>query len=166
MLPLRTAAVDAQIFREAMSRFGAGVTIITTAGVAGRAGLTATAFASVSDNPPTVLVCLNASGSSAARIRGNGVFGINVLSAEQAALADHFAGRGGVKGEARFQTGEWHPGLGQVPLLKGALVRCVARVLDFKPVASHLVMFGEVLGVELGETAPGLVYARRGYHAV
>jgi flavin reductase len=174
MLPLRQTAVDPQIFREAMSRFAAGVTIITTSGVAGKAGLTATAFASVSDTPPTVLVCLNAAGTSAARIRANGVFGVNVLASGQAALADHFAGRSGVKGEARFQQGDWQPGVAQVPLLEGALVRCVARVLDFKPVASHLVLFGEVVSValqeagqEAGEGAgPGLVYARRSYHAL
>ena len=47
------------VFREAMSRLGAAVHIVTTSGKAGRAGFTATAVASVSDSPPTVLVCLN-----------------------------------------------------------------------------------------------------------
>ena len=53
------ATVDAAQFREAMSRLGAAVHVVTTAGPAGRAGVTATAVVSVSDQPATLLVCLN-----------------------------------------------------------------------------------------------------------
>ncbi|MPT25288.1 MAG: flavin reductase, partial [Starkeya sp.] len=52
-------AVEAGLYREAMSRLVAAVHVITTHGAEGRAGFTATAVASVSDSPPTLLVCLN-----------------------------------------------------------------------------------------------------------
>ena len=51
--------VDQQTFRDAMSCMGAAVNIITTDGPAGRAGFTASAVCSVTDTPPTLLVCLN-----------------------------------------------------------------------------------------------------------
>ncbi len=57
--PFERALAEPALFREAMARLGAAVHIITTQGSAGKAGFTATAVASVSDSPPTVLVCLN-----------------------------------------------------------------------------------------------------------
>ncbi|WP_198511682.1 flavin reductase, partial [Bacillus subtilis] len=54
-----TPAVEKTEFRNAMSRLGAAVNIITTEGPAGRAGFTASAVCSVTDSPPTLLVCLN-----------------------------------------------------------------------------------------------------------
>src|SRR3981189_248751 len=57
--PENVRTVDPTAFREAMSRLGAAVHVITTAGPAGKAGTTATAVCSVTDAPPTLLVCLN-----------------------------------------------------------------------------------------------------------
>ena len=57
--PEPVASVDAAQFREAMSRLGAAVHVVTSAGPAGRTGFTATAVCSVSDQPATLLVCLN-----------------------------------------------------------------------------------------------------------
>ena len=52
-------SVEPKVFREAMSRLGAAVHVITTDGPSGKTGFTATAVCSVSDAPPTLLVCLN-----------------------------------------------------------------------------------------------------------
>jgi flavin reductase len=100
-------SVDPQSFRESMSRLGAAVHIITTDGPSGRTGFTATAVCSVSDAPPTLLVCLNRSATSMPILRGNGVFCVNTLRAGDELIADTFAGRTKVAREARFDTGEW-----------------------------------------------------------
>ena len=55
----RTVAVEKQAYREAMARLGAAVNVITTDGPGGRAGFTASAVCSVTDSPPTLLVCAN-----------------------------------------------------------------------------------------------------------
>ncbi len=89
------AAVDGVTFREGMSCFAEAVTIVTTDGPAGLAGATATAVTSVSDNPPTILVCLNRTSKSAPRFVANGVFCVNALMPEHRELADVFAGRTG-----------------------------------------------------------------------
>ena len=86
-------SVDPQSFREAMSRLGAAVHVITTDGPAGRTGFTATAVCSVSDAPPTLLVCLNRGATSMPILRGNCVFCVNTLRAGEEIIADTFAGR-------------------------------------------------------------------------
>ena len=84
--------VDAAPFREAMSRLGAAVHVITTAGPGGKAGATATAVCSVSDAPPTLLMCLNRRSQTNPVVVENGVFCVNTLGAGEAEIADLFAG--------------------------------------------------------------------------
>src|SRR6266705_668736 len=105
--PTPVECVEPALFREAMSRLGAAVHIVTTDGPAGRAGVTATAVCAVSDQPATLLVCLNRRSRTAAMLHGNGMLCVNTLGADQEALADAFAGRTGTLPEERFQVGEW-----------------------------------------------------------
>jgi flavin reductase len=160
---LDAQALDPQAFRDGMSRVGAAVHIITTGGVAGRAGFTATAVSSVSDQPPTVLVCLNRNGRSAAVLAENQVFCVNTLAAEDQPLADVFAGRGGLAGEERFSHGEWDQLITGAPVLAGALVAFDCRIIGFHPVATHQILIGQVEAVRLGPARPALLYAGRAY---
>src|SRR5712671_7170405 len=105
--PDPVATVDPKIFREAMSRLGAAVHVVTTAGSAGKTGFTATAMCSVSDAPPTILVCINRKSTGGPMMRENGAFCVNTLGADAEPLADMFAGRTGAQSEARFQLGAW-----------------------------------------------------------
>src|SRR5471032_1788832 len=66
-------------FRNAMARLGAAVNVITTDGPAGRAGFTASAVSSVTDEPPTLLVCLNRNASVYDAFKQNGVLCVNFL---------------------------------------------------------------------------------------
>src|SRR5262245_38495172 len=86
--PVRT--VEPTVFREAMSRLGAAVHVITTAGPGGKAGTTATAVCSVSDAPPTLLVCLNRRNQTNPMVVENGVFCVNTLGHDGAEMADIF----------------------------------------------------------------------------
>ncbi|MCZ8181575.1 MAG: flavin reductase [Beijerinckiaceae bacterium] len=165
--PPDAASPDRQaLFRDAMSRVAGAVHLITTDGPAGRGGLTATAVTSVSDAPPTLLVCLNQNSRTAAILRQNMAFAVNTLGVGQQELANVFAGRTPARGEARFTHGAWRKGAAGQPLLGDALVHFEARVIDFRPVASHFVVIGEILGIGLGHAHGGLVYVRRAYHAV
>ena len=56
--------VDKQPYRDAMAKLGAAVNVITTAGPGGRAGFTASAVTSVTDTPPTLIVCANRANDS------------------------------------------------------------------------------------------------------
>lgn len=70
-------------FRDAMASLSAAVNVITTDGDAGRCGITATAVCSVTDTPPSVMVCLNANSAMNPVFQGNGKLCINVLNHEQ-----------------------------------------------------------------------------------
>src|ERR1700728_327934 len=103
--PAPLVSVEPQAFREAMSRLGAAVHIVTTAGIGGKTGFTATAVCSVSDTPPTLLVCLNRKSQGGPILRENKVFCVNTLGADCEAIADVFAGRTGAVMAERFATG-------------------------------------------------------------
>ncbi len=164
--PAPTPMADGQRFREAMSRVAGAVHLITTDGQAGKAGLTATAVASVSAEPPTVLVCLNKTSRTTAVLQANGFFAVNTLGAGQQELANVFAGRTPAKGAARFDHGKWETGAANQPVLANALVSFTARVIEVRSVATHLVVIGEVIEIGLGQAHAGLVYTRRAFHAV
>jgi len=152
-------------FLEGMSRAAATVNIITTAGPAGRAGLTVSAMTSVSaDTPkPTLLICINARSAGALPIIENGVFAVNVLGEGQADMSDVFAGRSGAQGDARFGCAHWQAGVTGAPLLDGALASFDCRVTHHRQIGTHHVLFGEVEAVHFSGEGRPLIYAQRCY---
>lgn len=164
--PAPVMSVDSPLFREAMSRLGAAVHIVTSAGPAGKTGFTATAVCSVTDQPAMLLVCLNRRSNSAPLLAQNGVFCVNTLGAGESNLADIFAGRSGVHLEERFSVGEWTALKTGSPVLATAVVAFDCRTVEIKAVASHNVVFGTVEAVRLGPAGPALVYHERAYKPV
>ena len=160
------SAVDEAGFRDAMRRVVTAVHVVTSDGPGGRAGLTASAVASVSDRPPTVLVCLNGSSTSAARLIANGVFCINTLGDGDEEIASTFAGRTEVPQHRRFERGTWLQLTTGSPVLASAIVAFDCRLTDVRRVATHDVVVGEVLGVRTGRDARALAYLDRAYRAV
>ena len=166
--PLDTAAtgasgLDAVLFREGMSRVAGAVHVVSTGGAMGRAGFTATAIAPVTDSPASLLVCVNTESRSAQALLANGVFCVNTLSAADTMLADIFAGRADLQGEARFSVGEWETLATGSPVLTSALVAFDCRLTDARIVATHHVIIGEIVAVRIGEHRPALVYQDRAY---
>ena len=159
-------AVEQSLFREAMSRYGAAVHVITTDGPAGKTGFTATAVCSVSDDPPTLLVCLNRKSQAGPILETNGVFCVNTLSANDESLSNVFAGRTGAKLAERFGAGEWAKVATGAPVLTSAIVSCECRVVEINAVASHNIIIGIVEAVTLGPADPALVYHGRVYKSV
>jgi flavin reductase len=157
------AGPDAVLFREGMSRVTAAVHVVTTDGAAGRAGFTATAVTTVTDSPPSLLVCVNTSSRSAQALLANRVFCVNTLSAEDQALADIFAGRTGLQGQERFTIGEWEPLDTGSPALATSLVSFDCRISEARIIATHHVIIGEVVRIRLGGSMPTLVYQGRHY---
>jgi flavin reductase len=154
-------------FREAMSRLGAAVHVVTTDGASGKTGFTATAVCSVSDSPPTLLVCLNRNATSMPQVRDNGVFCVNTLRAGDQIVADTFAGRTKVAREERFDTGhQWGSLTTGSPVLMSAVVAFDCRVREIKAVASHDIYFAVVEAIHIGEPGAALVYHDRAYKQV
>lgn len=153
-------------FREAMAQMSAAVSIVTSDGPAGRCGITATAVCSVTDAPPTVLVCVNQSSACNAVFKANGRLCINVLSAEQEEAARHFAGMTGVAMGERFAHDVWGLGRGGQPLLQGALASLEGRIGELQEVGSHSVLLVELDDIRLGDEGDSLVYFARGFRRI
>lgn len=164
--PVEVKAVEAPRFREAMSLYGAAVHVVTTDGPSGKTGFTATAVCSVSDNPPTLLVCLNRRSQAAPMLSGNGVFCVNTLRAEDEAIADIFAGRTGAVLAERFNVGQWQTLATGAPVLTSAIVSCDCRIIEITAMASHNVIFGVVEAISFGPASSALVYHGRAYKTV
>jgi len=153
-------------FRNAMAHLPAAVCIITTDGAAGRCGITASAVCSVTDSPPTVLVCLNQRSAMHDVFTQNGHLCINVLSGEHQELAMHFSGATKLPMEERFGLDAWRRGVASQPVLDGALVKLQGRIQDAKAVGSHSVLFIELDEIEVSEERDSLIYFNRLFHTV
>lgn len=153
-------------FREAMSQLGAAVHVITTAGPAGTAGFTATAVVSVSDQPATLLVCVNRRSQVSPLIETNRALCVNTLRAGADNVADVFAGRTRVPMAERFDVATWMELSTGAPVLTDAVVAFDCRVIEIKSVATHNVIFAGVVAVRLGKGGPALVYHERAYKQV
>lgn len=154
-------------FRNAMAHLPAAVSIITTNGKAGRCGITASAVCSVTDSPPTILVCINRSSAMHDIFKENAYLCVNVLNDEQEQLAMHFSGATKVAMEERFSWDIWEEEgeLGQ-PVLADALVKLQGRIKECKEVGSHSVMFVELSDVRVSEEKDSLIYFKRLFHKV
>jgi flavin reductase len=164
--PESVATVEGKMFREGMSNFAAAVSVVTTDGPAGKAGFTATAICSVSDTPPTLLVCLNRKSGSGPVLQTNQVFCVNALSGDCEPVADVFAGRTGAVKDARFVTGTWSTLKTGAPVLDAAVAAFDCQVIEIRTVGSHNVIFGAVVDVRLNAANPALVYHNRAYKRV
>ncbi len=163
---MSTHMVESAAYRDAMSRVGAAVNVITTDGPQGCTGFTATAVCSVSDSPPTLLICVNRQHRAGESLRENGVFCVNVLRSSEDLLADVFAGRTGAPPAQRFETGSWSRMETGSPVLDSAIVSMECRLTEIKSVASHDIYFATVEAVHHGQPGPALIYYERLYGKV
>ncbi|MFT8473492.1 flavin reductase family protein [Acetobacter persici] len=157
-------SVSVELFREAMSRLGAPVTVVTTDGAAGRQGLTVSAITSVSDTPATVLVCINRSNRSHEAFRRNGVAGINILGHGHDGVAGIFASSRRSPAE-KFASGLWRIGKTGAPLLEDAAVTLDCVIEDIRPSGTHDVLFCAVRDIAINDKiAVGLAWCGRAFH--
>jgi len=159
-------AADRQNFREAMSRLGAAVNIITTTGPNGDAGFTASAVCSVTDNPPTLLVCINRQASQHDYIKSTGILCVNVLAHEHQELSPIFAGAGDVPMAERFALTKWLRLATGAPALESAAASLDCKIDQIVEVGTHSVLFCVVRAIHLGTASSGLIYHGRAYHKV
>jgi flavin reductase (DIM6/NTAB) family NADH-FMN oxidoreductase RutF len=154
--------IDKQEFRRVLSHFAAGVTIVTTVGNDGKPyGLTATAFTSVSLEPPLVLVCIDRRAESHPHFHHSGVFAVNFLAAEHEDLSRRFALSGGDK----FDGLALRDGLTGAPLLAGALASLECRTVHTIEAGDHTIFVGQVEGAAARDGEP-LLYHRGAYRKI
>ncbi|MDB5736916.1 MAG: 4-hydroxyphenylacetate-3-hydroxylase small chain [Sphingomonas bacterium] len=153
--------IEPEPFRTAMSRLGAAVNLVTTDGPAGRYGIVASALCSVTDAPPTILLCVNRLSCANAALKANGVLCANILAGRHQALSQHFATAPVAE---RFAAASWTMLETGAPLLTDAASALDCRVASVTEVGSHTVFFAEIVALRIDDDVDGLVWFDRRYH--
>lgn len=163
---LKKSQIEAVHYRDAMAKFAGAVHIVTTDGPFGRRGVTVLAACSVSDNPPSILICLNRENAKNDCFADNGVFALNTLAARHEPLASDFSGLTGKTQDDRFLAATWETIATGAPTLKGALAIFDCELVEAKDFATHRVLFGRVTGLHVGDNLRPLLYHERSYHVL
>lgn len=156
--------IDPIEFRNALSCFASGVTVVTAAGDSrGPVGVTVSAFCSLSLEPPLVLVCLdNRTGCIIQFTEPGAGFSINVLAADQHALSNDFAGP-----QSFDLHGHGHVmGITGAPLLDGVAAALSCRVHAVHEGGDHRIVVGRVEDVAVDRTKAPLVYFQSSYRGL
>ena len=156
--------IEAADFRNAMSLLSSAVNVVTTAGASGVHGFTASAVCSVTDTPPTLLVCMNQASRSHAHFIENKILSVNVLGAQHQQISNVFASK--MKSEERFQYGTWTELETGAPVLTDALTSFDCEIEQIQQVGTHSIFMCRVLAIQHSQQEHGLVYFNRAYHQV
>lgn len=154
--------IASEDFRDALRHFPSGVTIVSIKAGEEVHGLTVSAFASVSPEPPLVAVVIDRRHHAHSLLESEGaVFAVNILARDQVELSNRFAW---VKDQDRFAEGDWRQAATGAPVLADALAWLDCTVHSRSPAGSHTIYIGEVQASALPrpDAAP-LVYWNRGY---
>lgn len=143
--------------KQAMRHVAATVSVIT-AGTHDRTGATVTSATALSVDPPTMIVNINRTSSSWPVIARHGHFCVNILSDDQQDIADRFAGKGGLKGPARYEGTEWTTLASGAPVLSEALSAIDCEVEHIIERHTHAIIIGRVLAITQKDGAPLLYH--------
>jgi flavin reductase (DIM6/NTAB) family NADH-FMN oxidoreductase RutF len=147
-------------FRHAMRRVPTGVTVVTTLKEGEPRGITVNAFASVSLEPPSLLICINREARSYLFISSSRIFCVNVLAGAQRELAEHFSGR--VR-ERQFAQIAYSVDTTGAPVLEGSIAHFDCALECEYQFGSHSILVGSVVSCDARPGSP-LGYFNGGFH--
>src|SRR5205809_3300973 len=132
-------STDSQRFRHVMSLFPTGVTILSSMGPQGPAGMTANAIASLSVRPMLLMVGFDLEARTLQAVRHSGCFAVSFLSLDQETLSRRFASK--LPEEEKFADVPYEPVLG-MPVISGASAWLVCRARSFHEGGDHMIGVG------------------------
>lgn len=160
MTASHNGTIDPLHFRRALGQFPTGVAVITAESAQdGASGMVVSSFTSVSLDPPLVGFLPAKSSTSWPRIERTGSFCVNVLSADQEAVCRRFAS----KAPDKFEGQTYELGATGAPKIAGSVARIHCEIDSVIDAGDHLMVFGAVRELELGESEQPLVFYQGGY---
>jgi flavin reductase (DIM6/NTAB) family NADH-FMN oxidoreductase RutF len=152
-------SVEKAEFRRALGHFASAVTVVTANLANGRpAGITVTAFSSLSLEPPLVLICIDKKARIHDHLKQDGHFAVNILREDQEAVSRGFAS----SESDPFREIGHSEGAAGLPLIHDAVAGIECRVVDLLPGGDHTIIVGRVEATHIHEGKP-LLYFRGGY---
>ena len=152
--------VNGRTFRKALGSFATGVTVVTARTAEGDpVGMTVTSFASVSLDPPLVMIGVGKTNSNIAAYRDVGQFAVNILSEDQRDVSITFASRV----EDRWAQVKWRKGYKDLPLIEGALAQVQCDVHQVHEAGDHDIIIGRVKALDAATGGQPLLHFRGNY---
>lgn len=156
--------IEVAEFKQGMSLLTGAVNVVTTRGASGRYGFTASAVCSVTDMPPTLLVCMNKASNSHTHFVENRILSVNVLGAHHQPISRAFSSN--MTAEERFTHGEWTTLKTGAPVLEDSVVSFDCRIEKIQTVGTHDIFICRVVAIKQTHQQQGLVYFNRAYYSV
>ena len=153
-----TAVVDEAGFRSLMARFATGVTVVTSTGADGPAGMTVSSIASLSLDPLLVMVGFDLRSRTLAAVRQSGRFAVSVLASDQEDISRIFASK--QPEPEKFAACAYQERAG-VPVIAGALAWLCCQVSAVYPGGDHVIVVGEAAEMGGNGGDPLLYYGGR-----
>jgi flavin reductase len=155
------AETEASLFKKAMRQLASTVAVASTELDGTRYGMTASAFTSVSMEPPGLLVCINQSAAIHAPLQVRRQLWLNVLTEDQEDFCSTFGGK--MSGEARFRTGNWMTCDRGLPYLADAQANILCNIENELAFGTHTIFVGTVLRAVSHSDVQPLVYFKGGF---
>lgn len=159
-------AFSGQDFRQTLAAFATGVTVVTTRGAEEAYGMTATAFSSVSLDPPLVLVCVIDGTFGSETIQRNGIFAVNVLGAEQEEISRYFAWKDRPRGRDAFAEISHRHAVTGSPIIDDVPAFLDCRLEAAHQAGDHIIFVGEVLALGIDPDVAPLLFHHSRYRRV
>ncbi len=154
-----------QEFKDALSTWASGVTVVSTRADGLFYGLTVSSFSSLSLDPPLVTVCLANANRMSSMIESAGQFTVSILARDQEDVSNHFASQGREPvSDLAGQAGDWEDG--DLPRLTGAVANLECNMYELIIKGDHTIAVGEVRRALSNSDAWPLLYYRRAYRGV
>ncbi len=154
----------AEGMRAGMRHLASGVTVVATrSSDAVCHAMTVTSMTTISDEPPSVLVCLHNESTTKKSFESTDVFSVNILKADQKNVSDRCAFT--PENEDRFSVGKWVNGeeVG-APYLENALANFICRVTKMVSYGTHTIVIGDIeKAMTSDEDNSPLIYLRGSY---
>jgi len=152
-------SLDPDAFRAVMGRFASGVTVVTATDDTGcDRGMTVSAFASVSLQPPLVIMCISHAASMHETLARGQYFAVNILASTQEPIARRFA----ATGTQQFEGIGYQVGENGVPILNDVLAFIECKRVSATDAGDHTIIVGETVAASLRDARP-LLYYRGGF---
>jgi len=149
------------LFKAAMRRLAASVSIVVAKGDEGPVGIAATSITSLTVDPPALLVCVNRTTSLHALLVPTAPLSINLLARSQKDVSAAFGG--GTPREERFRIGDWVDGENGLPSLSGAQANLECVIDAMLAYGTHSIVIARVLRARVGDDVDPLIYQDGGY---
>lgn len=152
-------------FKAGMRQFPSGITLLTSVHHEEKGGLIATAFSSVSMDPPTLLACVNKSASAHNIIDGSNRICVNILSEDDMDIVHSFSDS--LKRSERFIAGDWDNMRSGLPYVRSSMASFDCKIVEKVSSGSHTIFIAEVQEVYNSSGNPDpLVYANRAFRSL